>query len=449
MTMLFGTDGIRGKANSFPLDDNTIFWVGAALALLLKRESRLPKVIIGHDTRRSGPQIEKNLAAGIQNFGGIVHFAGIIPTPGIAHLTRKFSFDAGIVISASHNPYQDNGIKIFRKDGFKLPQKVETKLEGMVFQKIKEGKPPSPMEAEKEKGANYLRYYMEFILSLIDDHQPFTGYKIVLDCANGATYQIAPKVFNQLGAKVDAIFTAPNGQNINHQCGALYPWEMSKKVAELGADLGVAFDGDGDRAILSDHRGNILDGDYALLICARHMKKQNKLSSNKIVATLMSNVGLEYSLAEEKLELIRAPVGDKYVLERMMQEGANLGGEQSGHLIFSDISTAGDGIITAVEILNIMRTTGHSLAGLAQGLVKYPQILLNIPVKEKPPLDQLTKVARTVNEVEKALNGSGRLLLRYSGTESVARIMIEGSEEKRIEKYAQKIAQAIKDEIGN
>jgi phosphoglucosamine mutase len=449
MTRLFGTDGIRGKAGEFPLDEKTTYWIGAALTTLIKKQSELPQVIIGHDTRESGSYIEEKISDGIRSFGGVVHTAGIIPTPGIAFLTKKFVFDAGIIVSASHNPYQDNGIKIFNKEGLKLARKVEKEIEKIVLQQIKEESSPCTIIAGEKINKDYLTFYKEFLLSLIDNPRPFAEYKIVLDCANGAVSEIGPMVFCQLGAEIDTIFCSPDGKNINKECGALHPWHMCNRVVESGSDLGIAFDGDGDRAILSDHNGTILDGDHTLLICAQNMKRMKKLSSKKIVATVMSNIGLEYSLNKENLHLVRAQVGDKYVLEKMMQEGANLGGEQSGHIIFSDILTAGDGIITAIEILNIMKTSGKSLAELAQGLVKYPQVLLNVPVKEKIPLNELPKVLKTAEEIERALDGSGRLLLRYSGTEPIARIMIEGTEQSTIETYAQKIAQAIKNEIGD
>jgi phosphoglucosamine mutase len=449
MTRLFGTDGIRGKAGEFPLDEKTCYWIGAALTMLLKKQSELPQVIIGHDTRESGSYIEEKISDGIKCFGGVVHTTGIIPTPGIAFLTKKFGFDAGIIVSASHNPYQDNGIKIFNSKGLKLAQKVEQEIEKIVLEQNKKESAPCTIIAGEEIKKNYLTFYTDFLLSLIDSSQSFSEYNIVLDCANGAVSEIGPMIFRQLGAEVDTVFCSPDGKNINKECGALHPWHMCNRVLESGADLGIAFDGDGDRAILADHKGTILDGDYTIMICAQYMKKMKKLSSRKIVATVMSNIGLEYALNKEKLNLVRAQVGDKYVLEKMMQEGANLGGEQSGHIIFSDILTAGDGIITAIEIMNIMKATKKRLAELAQNLIKYPQILLNVPVKEKIPLHELPKLSKTVEEIEKALDGSGRLLLRYSGTEPIARIMIEGLEQKIIETYAQKIAQVIKNEIGN
>ncbi len=440
---LFGTDGIRGVAGQYPLDAATVHAFGRALGSDLRRASADAAVLIGMDSRESGPWIAAQVAAGLAQEEVRAVSAGVITTPGVAYLTRSDSFTAGVMISASHNPYQDNGIKVFGHSGYKLPDDEEHEVEQEIFRHAGEeaGTPvvlaPDPLLAER---------YLDYLASTVSGG--FDGMRIVLDCGNGAAYRLAPDLFRRLGAEVLAICCEPNGRNINLDCGALHAGSLQTAVKEAGAMLGVAFDGDADRAIFVAGDGRVVDGDAVLLIAARALKAAGKLAGEQVVATVMSNLGLERALQHDGIRLLRTPVGDKYVLEEMVRAGAVLGGEQSGHVILRQYATTGDGILTALRILEIARDAGAGLEELSAGLEIYPQRLENVRVRERRALDQLPAVAREIAECEQAFGASGRVLVRFSGTEPLARVMVEGPDLARVEEYTGRIAAAIRNEIG-
>ena len=440
---LFGTDGIRGVAGDYPLDPATVHAFGMALGSDLRRASPDAAVVIGMDTRESGPWIAAQVAAGLAQQDVRAVSAGIITTPGVAYLTRSDSFTAGVMISASHNPYQDNGIKVFGHSGYKLPDEEEHLVEQEIFRHAGEapGLPlplaPDPLLAER---------YMDYLASAVEGG--FERMRIVLDCGNGAAYQLAPALFRRLGAEVEAICCEPNGRNINLDCGALHVESLRAAVVASSADLGVAFDGDADRAIFVSGAGHIVDGDAVLLIAARALHAAGKLDGGLVVATVMSNLGLERALERDGIRLLRTPVGDKYVLEEMVRAGAVLGGEQSGHVIFRQFATTGDGILTALRILAIARDRGASLEELTAGLEIYPQRLQNVRVRERRALHELAAVAREIEECEQAFGASGRVLVRFSGTEPLARVMVEGPDLARVDEFTDRIARAIRNEIG-
>lgn len=440
---LFGTDGIRGVPGTFPLDDATIYRVGRALGAYLSRTDAAPRVLIGMDTRESGPHIAAELAAGLAPSGAKIASAGIITTPGVACLVKQKGFSAGVVISASHNPYTDNGIKLCASTGMKLPDQVEEDLEKEILAATIAPERESRVEADPSLDAAYL----EFLRSRKIPGANLTGMKIVLDCANGAAYKLGPELFRSLGAEVIAINVSPDGRNINAGCGSLHPEELQKRVVAEGAAMGVAFDGDADRAILVTPAGELVDGDAVMLAQARYMKAKNSLKAGRVIGTTMSNLGLEHALAAEGLSLARVPVGDRYVLEEMLRTGANLGGEQSGHIIFLDDATTGDGLLTALKMASLVALEG-SLEKATQGLKIFPQTILNVKVKSKPPLESLPEVARTLREAEVALQNSGRVVLRYSGTEPKARVMVEAEHADDVKLWATKIATAIQAAIG-
>ena len=443
---LFGTDGMRGIAGEFPLDEPTIFQLGKSLTKILKRESKeAPGVIIGRDTRESGHRIECALAAGIVAEGGRVESAGIATTPGIAFFTRTFGFDAGVVISASHNPYKDNGIKIFSPTGRKLEDRFEREIEGDLT-KHPEEKPDRDFKIEPSRLFN--QKYLRYLLTEIAGGLELFGVRVAIDCANGASAEIAPTLFKAMGAEVHCIGVEPDGKNINEARGALHPEHLQQTVVDTKSHLGIAFDGDADRAMFVDDKGVIRDGDFVLYILGKHLKSLGTLSGNKVVATVMSNIGLEIALKELGIELTRASVGDKYVLEDLIRTKASLGGEQSGHIIFPKISLAGDGLITALQILKVITEGDRSLRELAAGMHKYPQILVNVAVSRKFPFENLPEIQEEVQRLEKELHGHGRLLLRYSGTENLARVMIEGQDQKSIDKQAKELAELIQTTIG-
>jgi phosphoglucosamine mutase len=453
---LFGTDGIRGIAGQFPLDDRTAAIIGRALVLnLADALGRSPRIIIGRDTRESGPQIESAIASGAMAVGATVQSAGVITTPGVAYITRATPFDAGIVISASHNPFQDNGIKVFSPSGKKLADEVERRIETDVMEAIHQdvrlGHQQTRadwMQDQPEREQAYQKSYINYLVRDVGRGLNLEGLTLAVDCANGAASAIAPELFRQLGARVDTLFAQPNGRNINEACGSLHQEGLQRAVVDRGLDLGIAFDGDADRALFVDSKGGLVDGDTTLLVLAEYLKKRGQLAGDQVVATVMSNIGLEIALRDRGIELIRAQVGDRYVLEELLARGAKLGGEQSGHIIFPDISLAGDGMITAIELLRAVLDSGRSLGQNAEQMTRYPQLLNNIRVRSKPPLDTLPEVSAEIERVEQALQGRGRLLVRYSGTENLARVMIEGQDEIQIREQANRIAETIRQAIG-
>lgn len=449
MKALFGTDGIRGEAGRFPLDPATVSAIGFSLASHLARADEAPEIVIGRDTRESGESIELALIHGANKAGAKCFSAGVITTPGVAFLTRKHQAAAGVVISASHNPYQDNGIKIFAPSGKKMDDSVERLIESDVFANAgaptppPSSKPPAPELEEKLR-----QEYLSFLANEIGKELTLQGLKIVVDCANGASSTLAPTLFSQLGANVVAINSSPDGRNINRDCGSLHIETLREKVVNEKADLGVAFDGDADRSLYVDNKGNFVDGDATLWALATHLKTHGKLKDDTVVATVMSNIGLEIAFRSAGIRLVRTDVGDKYVLEELLRLNASLGGEQSGHIILPELSLAGDGMITALCLLRALRESEKTFAEMILGFTQYPQILVNVRVREKVPFDELTSVQSEVSAVEELLSHKGRLLLRYSGTEPLARVMIEGENQGKIEEYADRIAEAIKRELG-
>ena len=449
MKNLFGTDGIRGEAGKFPLDGPTVRIIGSSLANYLKTASgKTPSIVIGRDTRESGPWLEEALVVGASSAGADCLSAGVITTPGVAYLTRIRNADAGVVISASHNPYHDNGIKIFAPSGRKIADTVERHIEGDIFSHsgepfdIKVAVAPSATETELRSS------YLDFLAGEIGAGLNLAGLKLVIDCANGASAEIAPLLFQKLGAQLIAINASPDGKNINLNCGSLHIKSLQDRTVAEGADLGIAFDGDADRSLFVDSQGNFVDGDAALWVLAKQLQDHQKLKGNMVVATVMSNIGLEIAFRSRGIEMVRTDVGDKYVLEELLRRHASLGGEQSGHIICPELSLAGDGMITSLCLLRAMIESRQSLSGLVEGFERYPQTLLNVRVREKVPFDQLASVQAAVKKVEEQLSQNGRLLLRYSGTEPLARVMIEGANQNEIETYADRIASEIKQEIG-
>ena len=440
---LFGTDGIRGVAGEPPLDPRTVYACGLALGEDLRGQSAHPEVVLGMDTRESGPIIAEQLAGGLNATGARVRDAGIVTTPGIAYLTRSGRFSAGVIISASHNPYYDNGIKIFGPEGFKLPDAEEHAVEQRIFRILDDG--ATPRQASLSPDESLDQRYLEFLLSTISTR--LDGMRIVVDCGNGASSQLAPELFRRAGAEVAAIGVSPDGRNINDNCGALHVEGLRQRVLSENADAGVAFDGDADRAILISKQGKTVDGDAVLLVAARHLQKIGHLKNNLVVATVMSNLGLERALGRLGINMLRTPVGDKYVLEEMLRSGASLGGEQSGHVIFREFATTGDGMLTALRIFEIAHQSGQGLDDLTSDLEIYPQRLVNIRVRNRRPLEDLPSVRQAIAECETAMDGAGRVLVRFSGTEPLARVMVEGPVLSAVEHHSNRIAEAIREEL--
>ena len=442
---LFGTDGIRGVPGTPPLDDQTLFATGRALGDFLRREHGSAHALIGMDTRESGPHIAAVLAAGLEKAGASTEFAGVITTPGIACLVRQNDFQAGVVISASHNPYHDNGVKLFSHAGMKFPDAVEETLEAEILRL----RPEQVSDRRLALVANHARHveYLDFLRSRMIDNANIAGLRVVLDCANGAAYQLGPELFRALNADVVATGVNPDGRNINAGCGSLHLEGLQKRVLAERARLGVAFDGDADRALFVSESGHVVNGDGVLLAVARYLKAHQLLKNQRVVATSMSNLGLERALAHGGISLARAAVGDRYVLEEMLKSGNNLGGEQSGHIIFLDDSPAGDGLLTAVKVACLVALRG-SLGILVEGLKDYPQKIVNVKVKSKPPLDSLPDVVRALAQAEAALGDNGRIVLRYSGTEPLARVMVEAEHDADVQRYSQSIANALRSSIG-
>ena len=441
MRTLFGTDGIRGVANVSPMTGEMAMKIGKATAHLFKNHKRRPKIVIGKDTRLSGYMFETALASGICSMGVDVLLVGPLPTPGIAFITYSMRADAGVVISASHNPFEDNGIKIFSGDGFKLPDALEKRIEELIFSEKIDSFRSSPAEIGKAyRIDDAIGRYVVFLKNSFPKEKKLDGIKIVLDCANGAAYKVAPAVFEELGAEVDAVSVSPDGVNINKNCGALYPEFISSIVKEKNADIGIALDGDGDRAVFVDESGNIVDGDHIMAICALDMIKKEKLKENTLVTTIMSNMGLDKAIKNAGGKIIKTQVGDRYVVEEMLKGGYNLGGEQSGHIIFLDYNTTGDGIITALQVLNIMLESNKPLSELSKVMTPYPQVLLNVPVKEKKNFYDIPQINDSIESAKDSLNSKGRVLIRYSGTEPLVRIMVEGEDKKSINHIANQLA---------
>jgi phosphoglucosamine mutase len=442
---LFGTDGIRGTVNNYPMTPETVLRVGMAIAYLLRHTCGRNMILIGKDTRLSGYMIESALTSGICSMGMNVTLVGPLPTPGIAFLTRTLRLDAGIVISASHNPFEDNGIKFFSSRGFKLPDEIEKKLEGLVTD---DGLSRKRVKG-KEIGKAYrlddaTGRYIEYIKSTIPKGMTFEGIRVVIDCANGAAYKTTPWLFRELGAEVISIHDRPDGVNINAECGALYVENLRKAVKLHKAHLGIAHDGDADRAIFCDEKGNIVDGDRIMGMWAAEMKLKRTLKKNTVVATVMSNIGLEKYLEKNGVRLIRTRVGDRYVVEKMIEGGYNLGGEQSGHIIFLDHNTTGDGPITALQVLSLMKKRDKTLSALAAEIRLFPQILINVQVEQKREIKSIPEIEKKIKEAEAKLRGMGRILVRPSGTEPKIRVMLEGQDLKLIKKLGSNIAEVIK-----
>jgi phosphoglucosamine mutase len=450
MRKLFGTDGIRAVAGEFPLDALTIAAVGKALGHQMCRHAEHPRALIGADTRESSSWIADTLAQGLKASGAEIDYAGVLTTPGVAHLTHSLGYQVGIVISASHNPWRDNGIKIFGHDGYKLADSVELEIETEIFSLLAASAnsattnpPPSRLIANPQDAHQYITWLRSQVPSL-----DLTGWKIVLDCANGAASHLAPPLFHSLGADIVSTHASPNGRNINENCGALHPEVVARETANHEAALGITFDGDADRALFANARGEIVNGDGILLLLARHLLAQGKLAANTVVATTMSNMGLEAALQRSGIRMLRAPVGDKYVLEEMRRSGAVLGGEQSGHIIFLDRATTGDGLLSALVVADILSTAGKPLHELIGDLVVYPQVIQNVRVAEKPPLDSIPTVAQAIRSAESALSGRGRVVVRYSGTEKLCRVMIEAEDEAAMRDHTARIIAAIQSAIG-
>ena len=445
MPRLFGTDGLRGKAGLFPLNEKTIFILGQALGNLLTRKSLPLRLIIGKDTRESGNWIEECLYSGFSLVGGEAISAGIITTPGLSYLVRLNGFSAGVMISASHNPYEDNGIKIFSHQGLKIPEDWEEELEKELlagdFSRVMAERLSPPQEPDLG------RSYLEFLKQTVS-LKPRKKLKLVVDCANGASYKLAPELFKSLGYEVLPINNTPDGKNINFGCGSLFPEKLAEVVVREKADLGIAYDGDADRALWVDEQGTILNGDHTLFVQALHLKEKRRLNDNTVVATIMSNMGLEKALDSKGIKLLRTKVGDKYVLDEMMKRNLNLGGEQSGHTIFLDHSVAGDGLLTSLKMLEVISERDQKLSELVRDFVEYPQVLLNIRVREKVPLNEIPGYQEQAQEIKAELGQEGRLEVRYSGTEMLARIMLEGPNQEQIESLARKLAAIIEEHCG-
>jgi phosphoglucosamine mutase len=442
---LFGTDGIRGIPGTPPLDDATLYATGRSLGAYLKQTHAGARVLLGMDTRESGLHIASMLAAGLSTAGVGVAFAGVITTPGVACLVRQKGFQAGVVISASHNPFQDNGVKLFSSAGMKFPDAVEEVLEGNILEHRSEHPPKNPpaLVADETLDAEYLNFLRSRVLA----GAKLSGLRMVLDCANGAAYKLGPELFRSLGASVIAMADKPDGRNINAGCGSLHLEGLQKRVVAEKAMLGVAFDGDADRALFVCETGKVVNGDGVLLAEARFLKSQGKLKGNRVVATSMSNLGLERALAREGISLARTSVGDRYVLEEMLRSGNILGGEQSGHVIFLEDSPAGDGLLTALKIASLVSMHGR-IESLVSGLKDYPQVILNVKVRSKPPLESIPEVSRALAEAQSALGDNGRIVLRYSGTEPLARVMVEAEHDADVRRFSESLASAVRSSIG-
>jgi phosphoglucosamine mutase len=445
---LFGTDGIRGVAGCSPLDHNTVYAVGLALGHSLRKSTTSPRVILGRDTRESGPWISAMLAAGLRQAGAEVESAGVITTPAVAFLARTHKFHAGVVISASHNPWQDNGIKLFGHDGYKLPDAVEASIEEEIHHHAAQSTAPDPdslplLGDNRSFEADYVQFLIDSVPGL-----SLSGLRIVADCAHGAAAAIAPDLFSRLGGDVTLLNITPNGRNINLDCGALHPDRVAAETVAHNAQIGLTFDGDADRCMLAGARSNVINGDAVLLVAARDLKSRGLLTGNLVVATTMSNMGLEAALKRSGIGMLRAPVGDRYVLEEMQKHNAALGGEQSGHILFPHLATTGDGLLTALFVLDLVARAGKSLDELTADLKVFPQVIKNVKVREKKPLELFPAIVASIRTAEEELKDSGRVVIRYSGTEPLARVMIEAESKDAMHRHADAIAAAIQRELG-
>lgn len=449
MRKLFGTDGVRGVANLEPMTSEIAMQLGRAAAHIFMRRAGRHQVVIGKDTRLSGYMLESALTSGICSMGVDVLLVGPMPTLAIAFLTRSLRADAGVVISASHNPYQDNGIKFFSNQGFKLPDEVEARIEQLIVSdEIKHLRPTADAIGKAYRIGDAEGRYIEFVKRSLPRDLDFQGIKLVVDCANGAAYKVAPSVLRELGATIEVFGDKPDGMNINDRCGAVHPERLQELVWEHQADLGIALDGDADRAIFVCEQGKVVDGDHVMAALGLDLFAQGQLANKTVVGTVMSNFGLELAMNKAGIQLARTPVGDRYLLERMLADGHNFGGEQSGHFIFLDHNTTGDGLISALQILSLMKRTGKPLSELAKAMTAVPQVLLNVHVKHKPDLDQIPDIQSAIRTAESTLNGSGRVLVRYSGTEPLLRIMVEGERDVMIREVADHLAQVVRARIG-
>lgn len=449
MNKLFGTDGIRGTANEYPMTSEMAVKIGMAVASIFKGTNERSKIIIGKDTRISGDMLEHAIASGICAMGVDVHLAGILPTPGIAFLTASTAANAGIVISASHNPFYDNGIKIFNKEGYKLSDEKEADIERLVLNENLE----QVVKAVRDTGRNYTmadseKIYSNFLKQAVPENNYFKGLKIIMDCSNGATFRVAPELFTELGADVEPLFVRPDGKNINDNCGSQHPEVLLKNVVGKGADIGLAFDGDGDRLVAVDEKGGMVTGDQIIAVCGKYLKQQGRLKGNQVVSTVMSNLGLGLALRNMGIMHAVAEVGDRNVVEKMISSGACLGGEDSGHMIFLDYHTTGDGILTALRLIEIMKSESKPLSELCQVMTVFPQVLINVEVGHKPDLETVPEIRDAVKSVEHRLGNEGRVLVRYSGTEPLCRVMVEGPTFDKTDKYCRELADVVKKNIG-
>ena len=448
MGKLFGTDGIRGVANKDPMTPEMAIQIGQAVAHVLNEKGHRQRIVIGKDTRLSGYMLENALAAGISSMGADVISVGPIPTPGVAFIAKNMDADCGIVISASHNPFEDNGIKIFSKEGFKLSEEQELEIEELIFQNNIQSLASSSQEIGRAfREENALEGYKVFLRHTFPKNLSLEGVKIVLDCANGATYKVAPTLFKEMRAEVLCLNVNPDGKNINVECGSLHPEWLAEKIIENRADIGLAFDGDGDRLIAADEKGNIISGDKILAICAKNLKKERRLKNNLVVSTVMSNLGLSLALNEMEIKHIKTRVGDRYVIEELLKNGAVLGGEDSGHIIFLEHHTTGDGLITALQLLAVMQKEEKAVSELSKVMKTFPQVLINVDVKSKPDLKGIPEIGNVIGSIEKELGDMGRVLVRYSGTQSMCRVMVEGPTKEQTEKLAKKIAEVVKKKL--
>jgi len=449
MRKLFGTDGVRGVANLEPMTSETAMQLGRAAAHLFMRRAGRHQIVIGKDTRVSGYMLESALTSGICSMGVDVLLVGPMPTPAIAFLTRSLRADAGVMISASHNPYQDNGIKFFSNDGLKLPDDMEARIEQLILSnEIAHLRPTADAIGKAFRIDDAEGRYIEFVKRSLPKELDFQGVKLVVDCANGAAYKVAPTVLRELGARVEVIGNKPDGMNINAGCGAVHPDSLRQAVLQHGADLGVALDGDADRAIFVCEQGKVIDGDHIMAALSLDLHRYGALAKNTVVGTVMSNFGLEKAMTQAGITLVRTAVGDRYLLERMLADGYNFGGEQSGHFIFLDHNTTGDGLISALQVLSLMKRTQRPLSELAKAMTAVPQVLLNVKVSKKPDLESMPDLQQAIGESERKLNGNGRVVVRYSGTEPLLRIMIEGEQDGFIRQEADRLAQVVKTHIG-